>query len=39
MDRQGVLSASQDDAGRKVIAGSVLAEFWRNNARPLTPNP
>jgi molybdopterin-binding protein len=33
------LSASQDAAGRKVIAGQVLAEFWRNNARPLPPNP
>ena len=30
---------SQDAAGRKVIAGNVLAEFWRNNARPLPPNP
>ena len=35
----GALSASQDDSGRKVIAGHVLAEFWRNNARPLPPNP
>jgi molybdopterin-binding protein len=35
----GVLSASQDAAGHKVIAGNVLAEFWRNNARPLPPNP
>jgi molybdopterin-binding protein len=35
----GALSASQDDSGRKVIAGHVLAEFCRNNARPLPPNP
>ena len=35
----GVLSASKDAAGRKVIAGNVLAEFWRSNARPLPPNP
>jgi len=35
----GALSASQDAAGRKVIAGNVLAEFWQNNARPLPPNP
>jgi excisionase family DNA binding protein len=35
----GALSDSQDDSGRKVIAGDVLAEFWRNNARPLPPNP
>ncbi len=35
----GVLSASQDASGRKVIAGDVLAEFWRNNAPPSPPNP
>jgi molybdopterin-binding protein len=35
----GVLSASQDASGRKVIAGDMLAEFWRNNAPPLPPNP
>ena len=35
----GALPASQDAAGRKVIAWNVLAEFWRNNARPLPPNP
>lgn len=35
----GALSASQDEAGRKVIAGDVLAEFWRKTARPLPPNP
>jgi molybdopterin-binding protein len=35
----GVLSATRDAAGRKVIAGDVLAKFWRNNARPLSPNP
>lgn len=34
----GTLSATRDHAGRKVIAGDVLAEFWRTNARPL-PNP
>jgi molybdopterin-binding protein len=36
---QGALSASQDQSGRKVVAGDVLAEFWRTNARPLPPNP
>jgi excisionase family DNA binding protein len=35
----GILSASQDAVGRKVIAGNVLAEFWRDSARPLPPNP
>jgi molybdopterin-binding protein len=35
----GTLSATHDHAGRKVIAGDVLAEFWRTNARPLPPNP
>jgi molybdopterin-binding protein len=35
----GVLSAGHDASGRKVIAGDVLAEFWRNNAPPLPPNP
>ncbi|MGH3968036.1 MAG: TOBE domain-containing protein [Mycobacterium sp.] len=36
---QGTLSASQDKAGRKVIAGDVLAEFSRTNAPALPPNP
>lgn len=35
----GASSASRDDAGRKVIAGHVLAEFWRKNAPPLPPDP
>ena len=35
----GALSASQDDTGRNVIAGDVLAELWRKSARPLPPNP
>lgn len=36
---QGSLSVTYDQSGRKVIAGDVLAEFWRTNARPLPPNP
>ena len=35
----GALSTSKDDAGHDVIAGQVLAEFWRHNAQPLPPNP
>jgi molybdopterin-binding protein len=35
----GTLPTSQDEDGRDVIAGQVLAEFWRNNAQPLPPNP
>ncbi len=35
----GALPTSQDEAGRDVIAGQVLAEFWRNKAQPLPPNP
>src|ERR1700739_2460397 len=35
----GALSASQDAAGPKVIAGNVLAGSRRYNARPLPPNP
>ena len=35
----GTLTASQDHAGRMVIAGQVLAEFWRTNAPPSPPNP
>ena len=35
----GTLPASQDQAGRKVIAGDVLAEFWRANAPSPPPNP
>jgi molybdopterin-binding protein len=35
----GTLPTSQDAAGHHVIAGQVLAEFWRNNAQPLPPNP
>jgi molybdopterin-binding protein len=33
------LSATQDKAGRKVIAGDVLAKFLRTNAPPLPRNP
>ena len=36
---QGALSATQDQAGRKVIAGEVLAEFSRTHAPALPPNP
>lgn len=36
---QGTLSATQDHAGRKVIAGDVLAEFSRANAPASPPNP
>ncbi len=35
----GTLTASQDQTGRKVIAGHVLAEFWRTKAAPSPPNP
>lgn len=35
----GALTAGHDDSGRKVIAGDELAEFWRNNSRPLPPDP
>jgi molybdopterin-binding protein len=35
----GTLPASQDQAGRKVISGRVLAEFWRGNAPSPPPNP
>jgi molybdopterin-binding protein len=35
----GTLQASQDQSGRKVIAGHVLAEFWRTNAPQPPPNP
>ena len=35
----GTLPVSQDQSGRKVIAGDVLAEFWRTKAPPLPPNP
>lgn len=36
---RGTLAVSHDQAGRKVIAGDVLAELWRTNAPPLPPNP
>ncbi|HWF69222.1 MAG TPA: TOBE domain-containing protein [Mycobacterium sp.] len=36
---QGALSVSHDQSGRKVIAGDVLAEFWRGKAHSLPPNP
>jgi molybdopterin-binding protein len=35
----GILSATQDKAGRKVIAGDVLAEFLRTKAPTLPRNP
>ena len=35
----GALPVSQDQSGRKVIAGDVLAEFWRTKVPPLPPNP
>ncbi|OBK21287.1 MerR family transcriptional regulator [Mycobacterium asiaticum] len=37
--QQGALVAEQDSSGRKVIAGDVLAEFWRTNAPPSPANP
>ncbi len=36
---QGSLAVSQDQSGRKVIAGEVLAEFWRTKAPPSPPDP
>lgn len=36
---QGMLTAEHDDSGRKVIAGDVLAEFWRSNAPAAPANP
>lgn len=35
----GNLSASQDESGRKVIAGDALAEFARANAARVQPDP
>jgi len=35
----GTLPTSRDDASRDMIAGQVLAEFWRNNAPSLPPDP
>jgi molybdopterin-binding protein len=35
----GTLSATQDKAGRKVIAGDVLAKFLRSNTPTLPRNP
>ncbi|MGH3596578.1 MAG: TOBE domain-containing protein [Mycobacterium sp.] len=35
----GTLSATRDQAGRKVIAGDVLAKFLRTNAPALPTNP
>ncbi|OBI85239.1 TOBE domain-containing protein [Mycobacterium asiaticum] len=37
--QQGVLAADQDESGRKVIAGDVLAEFWQHNAPTPPINP
>ncbi|MCV7097902.1 TOBE domain-containing protein [Mycobacterium kubicae] len=36
---QGSLPVSTDESGRKVIAGSALAEFARSNAARLPANP
>jgi molybdopterin-binding protein len=36
---EGSLSATQDQSGRKAIAGDVLAEFARTNAAPVPPDP
>jgi molybdopterin-binding protein len=36
---EGSLSATQDQSGRKAIAGDVLAEFARRNAAPVPPDP
>ena len=35
----GTLPATQDQAGRKVVAGRDLAEFWRSNAPPPPRDP
>jgi molybdopterin-binding protein len=35
----GSLSATEDDSGRMVIAGDVLAEFARANAAPVPQDP
>jgi molybdopterin-binding protein len=35
----GSLSASQDQSGRKVIAGDLLAEFARTNSARVAPDP
>ena len=35
----GTLPATQDQAGRKIVAGRDLAEFWRSNAPPPPPDP
>ncbi len=37
--QHGTLAAGQDKSGRKVIAGDVLAEFWRTNAPRLPSDP
>lgn len=36
---QGALPVSHDEAGRKAIAGDVLAEFWRTRAPASPPDP
>lgn len=36
---QGSLAVSHDQSGRKVIAGHVLAEFWRTKAPSSPPDP
>jgi molybdopterin-binding protein len=35
----GSLAVGYDETGRKVIAGDVLAEFWRTNGPRLPANP
>ncbi len=36
---QGILAVGHDQSGRKVIAGDVLAEFWRAKVPPSPPDP
>lgn len=36
--QQGALAVETDESGRKVIAGDVLAEFWRNKAPAAPPD-
>lgn len=36
--QQGALAVESDESGRKVIAGDVLAEFWRNKAPAAAPD-
>lgn len=36
--QQGTLAVEADESGRKVIAGDVLAEFWRSKAPAAAPD-